>query len=387
MKLLLITSSFPKHGSIGGIFIPDTIRSLNKLGMDVHVLTQNCDSFKTDYELLWPGCEVTYFGWNSKDVPLISLFKKGFSGVFLVFQYFINGFFAGRRICIKWKPDIIFAEWLIPAGLIAYLLSLFTNIPYCCRALGSDVYIAAKNTFLRPLLKHITRKSTLLFADGFDLCQKTSALANGKECYFAATARKMGNITSSLKIKNDFKRFTFCCIGRLHQVKGQDILVKACDILFKKGVDFQCYLIGEGEERKNIEKLLKNLSLEQNVLLTGKLEDSQMMALLQKAHCVVIPSLSESIPLVLMEAVSAKKPLIVSNVGDMGLLAEKYNLGYVTQAGDHNSLAEALVKMSDSKILASFCNEQNRNELASILSVEAGAKVIFEKIRGIQNNL
>jgi len=387
MKLLLITSSFPKQGSIGGIFIPDTIRSLNKLGMDVHVLTQNCDSFKTDYELLWPGCEVTYFGWNGKDVPLISLFKKSFYGVFLVFQYFINGFFAGKRIRNNWKPDVIFTEWLIPAGLIAYLLSLFTNVPYCCRALGSDVYIAANNSFLRPLLKHITRKSTLLFADGFDLCQKTSALANGKECYFAATARKMRNINPSLKIKNDFKRFTFCCIGRLHKVKGQDILIKACNILRKKGIDFQCYLIGEGEERNNMEKLIKNLSLEQNVLLMGRIEDAEVQELLQNIDCVVIPSRSESIPLVLMEAVSAKKPLIVSNVGDMGLLAEKYNLGYVVKPNDPNGLAEALIIMSDSKIRDSFCNKQQQEELASILSVEAGAKVIFEKIRGLQNNL
>lgn len=387
MKMLLITSSFPKNGRIGGMFIPDTIRSLNKLGIDVHVLTQNCDSFRTDYELLWPGCEVTYFGWNGKDLPLISLFKKGFSGVFLVFQYFINGFFVGRRIRNNWQPVVIFAEWLIPAGLIAYLLSLFTNIPYCCRALGSDVYIAADNSFLRLLLKHITRKSALLFADGFDLCQKTSALANGKKCYFAATARKMENINTSFKIKTSFKRFTFCCIGRLHQTKGQDILIRACDILFKKGVDFQCYLIGEGEEKNNIKKLIKNLSLEQNVLLTGRIEDAEVQELLRNIDCVIIPSRSESIPLVLTEAVAAKKPLIVSNVGDMGLLAEKYNLGYVVELEDHNGLAEALMKMSDSKIRASFCNEQNRNELASILSVEAGTEVIFEKIRGLQNNL
>jgi glycosyltransferase involved in cell wall biosynthesis len=387
MKMLLITSSFPKYGRIGGIFIPDTIRSLNKRGMDVHVLTQNCDSLKTDYELLWPGCEVTYFGWNGRDTPVISLLKNRLFGIFLAAQYFVNGFLAGRRICINWRPDIIFAEWLIPAGLIAYLLSLFTNIPYCCRALGSDVYIAANNTFLRPLIKHITKKSTLLFADGFDLCQKTSALANGKECYFAATARKMENINPSHDLKNDCKRFNLGCIGRLHQVKGQDILVKACNILFKKGIDFRCYLIGEGEERNNIEKLIKNLSLEQNVLLTGRIEDAEVQELLRNMDCVIIPSRSESIPLVLMEAVSAKKALIVSDVGDMGYLAEKYNLGYVVKPEDHNGLAEALIIMSDSKIRASFCNKQQQEELASILSVEAGAKVIFEKIRGLRNNL
>ncbi len=113
--------------------------------------------------------------------------------MFLVLQYLFNGFFAGRRICRSWQPDIIFAEWLIPAGFIARMLSLFSGIPYACRALGSDVYIAAENRLIRPVIRHIAGKSALLFADGFDLCRRTSALAGGKECFFAATSRKLDN--------------------------------------------------------------------------------------------------------------------------------------------------------------------------------------------------
>jgi glycosyltransferase involved in cell wall biosynthesis len=385
MKLLLITSSFPKHGSIGGMFIPDTIRSLNKLGIDVHVLTQNCYSFKTDYELLWPGCEVTYFGWNGKDVPLISLFKKGFYGVFLVFQYFINGFFAGRRIRNNWKPVLIFAEWLIPAGLIAYLLSLFTNIPYCCRALGSDVYIAANNTFLRPLIKHIAKKSSLLFADGFDLCRKTSALADGKECYFAAPARKLENIKSDFLHLDDTGLFTFCSLGRLHQVKGFDFLIKACSILQKKNINFRCYIVGDGEEKEDLKYLINSLAVDKNVILTGRLEDGDVSDLFRHVDCIVIPSLSESIPLVLSEGVNAHKPLIVTNVGDMGYLAEKYKLGYVVEKENYNDLAEALINMSNTKIRASFYDKHNYDELSSILSPDSGAKAVYEKIKGLKN--
>jgi glycosyltransferase involved in cell wall biosynthesis len=385
MKILLITSSFPKAGRVGGMFIPDTVRTLNELGATVHVLTQNCDSTRTSRETLWPGCEVTYFGWRGGDVPLVSLFENKLSGLFPVLQYFINGFRAGRRICKDWKPDIIFAEWLIPSGLTARLLSVFSNIPYCCRALGSDVYQAAKNNLLRPVIEHVARNCDLLFADGFDLCSKTSALAAGKPCYFAATARHLESRESDFSALADADRFTFCCIGRLHKVKGQDVLIKSCEILLQRGIPFRCYLVGAGEEKNSLENLINGLSLPEHVILTGKLEDGDIVKLLQKIDCVVVPSRSESIPMILAEAVNAHKPLILSDVGDMGLLAEKYKLGYVVKAEDHDALAGALIKMSNSGIRCSFYDKERYEELGKILSVKSGANVILEKIKGLLN--
>ncbi len=387
MKILLITSSFPRHDSIAGMFIPDTIRALNALGVQVHVLTQNCESSHTAYESLWAGCDVTWFGWNGRDIPLVELIRKRTAGIFLVLQYLVNGFFAGRRICRNWQPNIIFAEWLIPAGFIARMLSLFYGIPYACRALGSDVYIAADHPLIRPLIKRITANSILLFADGFDLCRKTSILAAGKECLFAATSRKLENKTGTgtYRRRQDEDRFTFCCIGRLHPVKGQDILIKACAILFRRGIVFRCYLVGAGEEKEELEKMITGLSLEHNVILTGMIGDGDVAELISNIDCLVIPSRSESIPLVLSEGISAGKPFVVSNVGDMGFLAEKYNLGYVVPAEDDAELACALMKMSDFKLRSTFYNKQRYEELSSILSVEAGARIIYDKIRELNN--
>ncbi|MGD0278181.1 MAG: glycosyltransferase [Smithella sp.] len=386
MKMLLLTSSFPRFGRISGVFIPDTIRILNKQGVDVHVLTQNCDSHKTYHEELWPGCRVTYFGWRGGDMPLVSLLKnQGLRGLFLALQYFLQGFKTGRSICGRWKPDILFAEWLIPAGLLARLLSFATKIPYCCRALGSDVYQAAENPLLRPVIKNVAKNSSLLFADGFDLCARTQALAGGKSCHFAATARYPESKRSDFSFPDDTNRFTFCCVGRLHPVKGQDILIKACDILRRRGIVFRCYLAGSGGELDNLKRLIESFSLQNDVILTGRLEDGDVTYLLQKVDCAVIPSRSESIPMILLEAVAAKKPLIVADVGDMGFLAQKYKLGYIFPSEDYDKLAEALVSMGDSNMRDSFYDKARYEALASILSVESGAKIIYEKIKELQH--
>jgi hypothetical protein len=70
----------------------------------------------------------------------------------------------------------------------------------------------------------------------------------------------------------------------------------------------------------------------------------------------------------------------------MGFLAEKYNLGYVVEAGNHQNLACALIKMSDIKLRSFFYNRQLYDEVSAILSVEAGAKVIFDKIADLVKN-
>ena len=388
MKMLLLTSSFPRFGRISGVFIPDTIRILNNQGVDVHVLTQNCDSDETYNELLWPGCQVTYFGWRGGDTPLVSLFKnRGLYGLILAFQYFLYGFKTGWSICKTWKPDILFAEWLIPAGLLARLLSFATNISYCCRALGSDVYQAAENALFRPIIKNVAKNSSLLFADGFDLCTRTSALVGGKACYFAATARHLESKRSDFSFRDDSNRFTFCCIGRLHPVKGQDILIKACDILRRKGISFRCYLVGSGLEKNNLERLIERFSLQNDVILTGQLEDGDITYLLQKVVCAVIPSRSESIPMILLETVTAGKPLILTDVGDMGFLAQKYKLGYIIPSEDYDKLAQALISMSDSTTRNSFYDKARYEALASILSVESGAKIIYDKIKELHHKI
>ena len=124
--------------------------------------------------------------------------------------------------------------------------------------------------------------------------------------------------------------------------------------------------------------------MDKNVILTGRLEDGDLSDLFRHVDCIVIPSLSESIPLVLSEGVNANKPFIVTNVGDMGYLAEKYKLGYVVEKENYNDLAEALIKMSNAKIRASFYDKHNYDELSSILSPESGAKAIYEKIKGFK---
>lgn len=378
MKILLITSSFPSKERVAAMFLLDLIAELNNLGFEVHVLTQNCDSNKAESRTLWNGCSVTNFAWKGGDMPLVNLMERPLSGVSLVTQFYLSGIKTGLKIVKKWNPNFIFAEWLVPAGFIAFIISSLTKIPYAARALGSDILIGGEKPIIKNCLRLVARHAAVLFADGFKLCEKTSELTGGKECHFAPTSRNLSNRKSDFNWLNDAGFFTTCTIARLEKVKGHIYLVNAVRFLTNKGIAVRSYIVGNGEEYDYLSRRIRELGLENRVILTGRLEDGDITDLLQHVDCVVIPSLSESIPLVFGEAVSARRPLIVTDVGDMKYLVEKYNLGYVVPRQESRVLANAIEKMSKNPNRSQFSDDSDK--ILDLLSLKDAARTIVGEL-------
>ncbi len=378
MKLMLISSSFPDQGRPAGLFLPELIGELNDLGVQVHVLTQNCEASRTVTEVIRKNYSITRFGWHGGDLPLIALSERKILALPLMLEFFSRAMLAGIQIARKWRPDFLLAEWLIPAGLVAMMVSDFTRTPYGARALGSDVMIAAQKPGFRQIVQLVARRASALFADGFDLCARTSELAGGKTCHFSPTSRRLAPAASSYKLKRNAGAFVCCSIGRLHPVKGQDVLVAAMKILQDRGSPVQTVLVGAGPAQKPLTEQIANLGLEDQVFLTGRIEDQDLGALLQQVDAVVIPSRSESIPLVLGEALRAGRPLVVSDVGDMRKLVSSYNLGYVVPPEEPRALADAIDQLRMHPDRSSFTSRAD--ELLELLSVRKSAQTMVTVI-------
>jgi colanic acid/amylovoran biosynthesis glycosyltransferase len=98
--------------------------------------------------------------------------------------------------------------------------------------------------------------------------------------------------------------FTLLAVGRLHAVKDHAFLVRACARLRDGGLDFECWIAGEGPERRRLEMLVRDNRLQDQVKLLGHVARPQMDALYWRADVAVLTSRSEGIPLVLMEAMA-----------------------------------------------------------------------------------
>jgi colanic acid/amylovoran biosynthesis glycosyltransferase len=108
-------------------------------------------------------------------------------------------------------------------------------------------------------------------------------------------------------VHRDQSRLVILAVGRLHAVKDHAFLLRACRRLTKTGIAFVCVIAGEGPERPNLERLIRDFGLQNEVQLLGHVPRQRLDAYYAACDLVVLTSRSEGIPLALMEAMAHRK--------------------------------------------------------------------------------
>jgi glycosyltransferase involved in cell wall biosynthesis len=104
-------------------------------------------------------------------------------------------------------------------------------------------------------------------------------------------------------------------VGNLLPVKGLDVLIDACDRLNRRGVAFDCRLIGQGPLKRRLQKRIRARGLTGRMTLMGPRSMEQLPDWYRAARLLVLPSRSEGVPNVLMEAVACGTPIVATRVG------------------------------------------------------------------------
>ena len=165
-------------------------------------------------------------------------------------------------------------------------------------------------------------------------------------------------------------------IGRMTHYKGFDILLQA--ISQAEGVTLD--LVGHGELARSLERLTDSLNLSTRVRFHGLLDDNARDVLLSRCDCLCLPSTdrTESFGMVLLEAMSAAKACVVSDVEGSGMswLVENGETGLVTPVNDVDGLTHALCQLRDEPNLATRLGLQGRQKFLTALNIETSAKAI-----------
>jgi glycosyltransferase involved in cell wall biosynthesis len=145
------------------------------------------------------------------------------------------------------------------------------------------------------------------------------------------------------------------CPARLDQVKGHEVLLQALALLLKQRSDWICWLIGDGPLREQLEQITNQYNLQQHVKFLGHRSD--MAALLTEADIVVIPSIHDNLPFVIMEAQVAGKPIIASDAGGIPEMITSGENGLLFPSGRADLLFE--------KMIALFNDDALRKKMAN----------------------
>jgi len=392
MNVCLITSSFPSRPDdiVQAPFLIGFIEGLRKRGHQVFVFTQNRQGEKEEF---LKDVRVRWFPWIKSKKPLVQL--SPFSP--LDFLRILSLFFNGRRELFPFirenRIEACLALWVLPAGYFANQAFRRTKIPYSVWSLGSDIYRYGRNPLLYPTMRRIIQEARSVFADGFDLSRRIEERF-GRSCFFLATTRTISR-SSPLAIppapplskggedellkggrgRLTGKPYRFLFVGRIENVKGIDLLLQAMAYLKKEALSVHLTVVGRGGMEEWARSFLKEQGLEEHVSWMGNVPDETLAFVYESSDCVVIPSRSESIPLVFSEALRFNKDLIVTDVGDMGMLGRQYGAAWVIPSENIMALKEMMKKRVELKENGKEkTNEARREELKRLFDIETSVE-------------
>lgn len=238
-----------------------------------------------------------------------------------------------------------------PFPILKINFSIFVYNPDVIHTHGDKLsnLIFGKYHFVRTI--HNTHSS----GQDYNRCDRLFCISNAVKTYTASQGYPNGIVVyngihvddiSCPKVirKNLQNPVRLVCVGRLHPMKGQNILVDAMNLLVNdRGIkNISLDLIGDGEMRGEIEKSISTYKLESYINLLGAQPRSFFYPKLKDYDLFVIPSVSEGFGLTLAEACSAKISVLITDIEGPMEVIDYGKYGRSFKCGNPVSLADEI---------------------------------------------
>ena len=172
--------------------------------------------------------------------------------------------------------------------------------------------------------------------------EKIAVIPNGIDLSEYADLPPKGSFKKKFNINGDEKIILF--LGRIHKIKGIDILVKAFANIVEKLNDVRLVVVGPDDGYLGeLEALIKTLKIESKVLITGPLYGEDKLEAYVDADVYVLPSRYETFPMGLLEAYACDKPVVASRVGGLKDLVLNKATGLSFDLGNIRQLTNSIL--------------------------------------------
>lgn len=229
---------------------------------------------------------------------------------------------AFQRNVTTFKPDLVLATWAYPDGWAAIDLARRSRLRVVLKVHGSDILELHKHPGRRRGTIEALLRADRIIAVSRDLARRTVELGahadrvhliyNGVDdgVFFPG-----GRAAARSRLRLRAEQSILLYVGNLLPVKGPDVLVEAAGHLAGRGIDFDLHVIGKGPLRANLEHLAADRGLSNRVVFHGPIPHDQLPDWFRAADMLVLPSRSEGVPNVLLEAAACGTPFVASRVG------------------------------------------------------------------------
>lgn len=308
-------------------------------------------------------------------------------------RYSFHAFFAGLSLIKKEKIDIIHSNNFSPS-LVGSFLSLFTSKPHIMtihdvfslydkdfwKKWSKQVGVSKTSSMLIPFFEklmihfHHNVVHTVSDATKDDLTK----LGERKPIYVIENS-----VESFLLDSNIENPYQIIYVGRLVFYKNLEVVLKAIPIIKQKIPKIKLVIVGGGPYKENLVELIKKLGINENVELKGYQNTEQKHELISQSVALVLPSVCEGFGLVILEAFSHKKPVIVSDVRPMSDIVQNNKTGLTLNPYDEKAWAEGIKQILQNPELSKTMGQEGNK----ILDTKYTQEIMYEKLIKMYNHV
>jgi len=366
LRIGVVTSSFPRyHGDGAGTFVYSICRELQRSGHQVVVLAsddpQVDDTWQPEVPVLrvryvWPRrwAVVGHAGALEADVHL------RWYAYPLGALYLVAGAVQLISHCRRHGLDVIFAQWIVPGGIIGAVASRLARVPLAIAVHGSDVFMVSKNRLAGLVGRLALTRARAVIPCSQDFADKviafgapvasTTAIPYGVDTERFRPDRSARQwLEAELGISGE--RPVLVAMGRLVHKKGFAVLLAAMPALLSRYPDTLLIVAGSGELDRSLQDFSRSLGVAEHVMFVGHVPWDQTRLYLAGATAVVVPSVVDhagnvdGLPNVLLEAMACGSAIVASKVGGIpDVVADGAN-GILVPPGQPDALAAAIADL------------------------------------------
>lgn len=263
------------------------------------------------------------------------------------YQYSIRKCF--HRAVQDFRPDVVLATWAYPDGWAAGRLGHARGLPVVVQVHGSDVKLLDQYPSRYQRTVEALHAADGIIAVSQDLQKhmigmgvpagKIRVIYDGVDTTLFYPGSQQ-QARSQLNLPQDGVMLLF--IGNLVPVKGLDILMKALGMMTTTEQKVRLVIVGSGPERQKLEIQANSLGLADRVQFAGALPQTELPTWYRAADVFVLPSRSEGVPNVLLEASACGIPWVASHVGGIPEILHRAQSARLVPPEDPQALASAL---------------------------------------------
>lgn len=333
MRILVLNYEFPPIGGGGGRASAELAGALAARGNDVQVLTSSAPGLQRIDQL---------DGYRIRRV--LTGRRSSYRASFLsMAAYILSGLIPGLRLISGWKPEVLHAHFAVPTGALANLLARLTGTPYVLTAHLGDVPggVPEKTSgwfrWVYPLTHRIWREAASVVA----VSEYTRELA---QRHYEVPIQVVPN-GIHLPPAGDLAPAVhqppaLIFAGRFQPQKNLPLLIRSLSAI--RDLHWRCVLVGDGPEARKVEQLIQEHSLMDRIEQTGWIDTLEVDGRLRNSDILVMPSQSEGLPVIGVQALAFGLALVASRAGGLAELVEDRVNGRSCEPGDEACFVESL---------------------------------------------